>query len=187
MTELFTPVFQPWPSIARLDRSIIVTRKINGSNGAIGIHDNSDGTFTIWAQSRNKIITPGKSTDNAGFADWVESNSDTLVIDLGEGLHFGEWWGKGIQSGYGGREKTFSLFNTSRWSNSEFITPNLEVVEVLGTSEYFDTELIRECLTKLELRSKETGIEEEGIVVFHTHGNLMFKKTIKKDDKGKTW
>ena len=31
------------------------------------------------------------------------------------GRHFGEWWGSGIQRGYGLDEKTFSLFNAYRW------------------------------------------------------------------------
>lgn len=41
---------------------------------------------------------------------------------LGEGRHFGEWWGKGIQRGYGLEERRFSLFNTARWHGGN---PNL--------------------------------------------------------------
>lgn len=182
----FTPVFQAWGSIARLDRPIIVTRKIDGTNAAVGIYCD-DGDYVVWAQSRSKIITPGKQTDNADFAKWVSENAETLIADLGEGLHFGEWWGSGIQRNYGKKEKYFSLFNTTRWGEASFTTPNLEVVEVLGTSDYFDRELIKDCLERLQMRSEETGFQEEGIVIFHTQGNLMFKKTIKDDDKGKNW
>jgi hypothetical protein len=181
----YMPEFKEWPPIPRLDRPIIVTRKIDGTNSAVGVHDNEDGTYTVWAQSRTRIITP--AADNAGFAKWVEDNRETLITDLGPGLHFGEWWGKGIQSGYGGHEKTMSLFNTTRWANAEFITPDLEVVEVLGTADFFDRKLIDECLAELAERSERTGIKEEGIVIFHTTGNFMFKKTLEKDGSGKTW
>lgn len=37
------------------------------------------------------------------------------LLKLGKGYHYGEWWGKGIQRGYGLEEKRFSLFNVSRW------------------------------------------------------------------------
>ena len=37
------------------------------------------------------------------------------MYGLGEGIHFGEWWGLGIQRNYGMNEKVFSLFNTKRW------------------------------------------------------------------------
>lgn len=186
MEELFVPQFTEWPSIARLDRPIIITRKIDGNNSAVGIHENDDSTYTVWAQSRTRIIKPGKDSDNYGFAQWVSDHEETLVVDLGPGLHFGEWWGLGIRGGYGKKERTFSLFNTSRWGEAEFVTPNLDVVEVLGMSSYFDRTLVDECLQKLIERSVDTGIREEGVVIFHTHGNLMFKKTIEKDDRGKS-
>src|ERR1035437_6203226 len=99
-----------FPKIARLNRDIVITEKIDGTNAAIGIVEApftvSDGEggpefrgYRVYAQSRNRIITPGK--DNAGFAAWVESIKDIAIEVLGPGLHFGEWWGNGIQRGYG--------------------------------------------------------------------------------------
>lgn len=185
---MFEPVFTPWAKIARLDRPIIVTEKIDGTNGAIGIHLNEGGSFTVYTQSRNKLITPGKNTDNAGFAGWVEANADSLIADLGEGLHFGEWWGSGIQRGYGQSEKFFSLFNTSRWDEVVFSTPNLRCVPILRTAEYFDMTTVHEALEDLETYGSYAALgyhNPEGVVVFHTHANMMFKKTLKDDDKGK--
>jgi hypothetical protein len=68
------------------------------------------------AGSRSQYITPER--DNHGFARWVQDDADELWA-LGEGRHFGEWWGSGIQRGYGLQkgEKRFSLFNVARWAD----------------------------------------------------------------------
>lgn len=112
-------VFEPFPKLARLNRTIYVTEKLDGTNAAIGIHE--DGT--IYAQSRKRLIRVGD--DNAGFAAWVDENKDQLSATLGPGLHFGEWWGSGIQRGYGlpKGEKRFSLFNTGRWHTEKCDLP----------------------------------------------------------------
>src|SRR6476660_3621224 len=123
--------FQGWPSIPRMSKEkAIVTEKIDGSNSAVRIrpfdvdtddtqrvtHVDIDGElYTVWAQSRKRLLQPGKSTDNFGFAGWVEKNAESLVRVLGPGDHYGEWWGQGTQRGYGLKEKRFSLFNAPRW------------------------------------------------------------------------
>ena len=99
--------FRKFDKIARLSREIVVTEKIDGTNGLIAIGE--DGEFQVG--SRNQWITPEK--DNAGFARWAYEHKDELM-QLGKGFHYGEWWGQGIQRGYGLDEKRFSLFNTSR-------------------------------------------------------------------------
>jgi hypothetical protein len=101
--------FHAWPKIGRLNRDIIITEKLDGTNAAIGI--TADGR--VYAQSRTRIIT--SQDDNAGFARWVEKHADLLREHLGEGLHFGEWWGVSIGRGYDLSERRFSLFNTKRW------------------------------------------------------------------------
>ncbi len=127
--------FQPWPKIARLNRTITVTEKIDGTNAAVVIVEESldayvlemeanrialiesDGThYAVFAQSRTRFVTPEQ--DNYGFAGWVQRNAQALVDTLGAGTHFGEWWGAGIQRKYGltGGDKRFSLFNTARWA-----------------------------------------------------------------------
>lgn len=181
-------LFVPWPSISRLFRSCVITEKIDGTNAAIGIvWDSATDGFVVYAQSRKKLIYPGKTTDNAGFATWVEANRESLIVDLGEGLHFGEWWGQGIQRNYGMAEKHFSLFNTSRWKNAEFVTPNLSCVPVLheGT---FDTVVAGAALAALKKSGSVAApgfMNPEGIVVFHVAANLCFKVTIDGDDASK--
>src|SRR5271167_2513944 len=115
--------FQEFPKMARLSRDAIVTEKIDGTNAAIVVaHGLSDqlppnaialiGSMHIYAQSRSRFITP--EDDNFGFARWVKEHAEELAA-LGTGCHFGEWFGAGIQRGYGLAEKHFALFNVSRW------------------------------------------------------------------------
>src|ERR1019366_375189 len=99
--------FRKWGKIPRWENTTyLLTEKIDGTNACIAI--GTDGY--IHAQSRRKIITP--KDDNHGFAKWVEDNKEELLNSLPTGYHFGEWWGKGIQRGYGIEDKKFSLFNT---------------------------------------------------------------------------
>ena len=157
----------------------------------------------VWAQSRSRCIYPG--LDNHGFAKWVWENKQALVEVLGPGLHFGEWWGSGIQRGYGlpKGEKRFSLFNTKRWgwlanteglctdtSESRYVAipQGLGVVPVLYQGAN-STLAVRMCLDKLDTFGSVAapGFKPaEGVVVFHTAGNCMFKATIVGDDTPKS-
>src|SRR5690606_32927913 len=101
--------FVDFPKMARWSRDVIVTEKIDGTNAQVCIGE--DGS--IRAGSRTRWITP--EADNFGFARWVEENKEEL-LKLGPGRHFGEWWGKGIQRGYGVADRRFSLFNALRWN-----------------------------------------------------------------------
>jgi hypothetical protein len=94
--------FREFPKMARLSREIIITEKIDGTNAQIFIGE--DGEFLCG--SRTRWITP--ENDNYGFAKWAYERKDDLIRDLGPGRHFGEWWGQGIQRGYGLKEKRFS-------------------------------------------------------------------------------
>ena len=114
--------FEGFPKMARLSRECIITEKIDGTNAQIYIVEQDGfqmpgsiyeaGGLAMFAGSRTRWITP--EDDNFGFAAWVKANADQL-FGLGVGRHFGEWWGCGIQRGYGLTEKRFSLFNTLRW------------------------------------------------------------------------
>lgn len=148
---------------------------------------NSDkwgGRMGIYTQSRNRIITPGKGNDNAGFAAWVEENFITLIDDLGPGLHYGEWWGQGIQRNYGLDHKQFSLFNVSKWENTEFETPNVDHVPVL-LKYTFDTTLIRQIMGQLKVGGSQhplaKGFKAEGVVVFHLASGTLYKYTLEND------
>ncbi|HVI40101.1 MAG TPA: RNA ligase family protein [Anaerovoracaceae bacterium] len=74
--------------------------KLHGTNAAVQIA----GDGSVVAQSRTTILTP--TSDNAGFAKWVESNKDAWAQTRENFLKadqtmvvFGEWCGPGIQKG----------------------------------------------------------------------------------------
>ena len=187
MTTIAVTDFVEFPSIARLSREMIVTEKIDGTNAQVFVGE--DGA--VRAGSRNRWIVP--EADNFGFAGWVRDHADELRDGLGVGRHFGEWWGSGIQRGYGlpKGEKRFSLFNVSRWADDRDTVkyPNprpacCHVVPVLRAG-VFDTAVIESALTLLGTAGSVASpgfMQPEGIVVFHLAGNVGFKKTLDKND-----
>lgn len=107
-----TVEFQAFPKMQRLydsSKGVSITEKGDGSNGGLHIQDGE----LVGVQSRKRLITP--EDDNFGFARWAYSNAEGLARVLGDGTHYGEWMGKGIQRGYGLDEKRFALFNAVRW------------------------------------------------------------------------
>ena len=171
--------FKEFKKIPRLSRECVITEKIDGTNGCIYIGE--EGEFLVG--SRSRWITP--EMDNYGFAGWAMANKEELM-KLGVGLHFGEWWGQGIQRNYGMKEKVFSLFNVAKWTDD--VRPKCcRVVPTLFTGS-FDTNIIEDCIESLATHgsyANEGFMKPEGIVIFHKAGNLMFKKTIEKDDEPK--
>ena len=174
--------FKEFPKIPRYSREVVVTEKLDGTNASIYIGE--DGEFLCG--SRTRWITP--ENDNAGFAAWAYKNKEEL-LGLGFGHHFGEWWGSHIQRGYGlvNGDKRFSLFNVSKWSDDSVRPKCCSVVPLLwrGNMDDLDCDKILEDL-KTHGSYAVPFMNPEGIVIFHTAGNLMFKKTIEKDETPKT-
>jgi hypothetical protein len=199
--------FTPWPKIKRLNREIVITEKIDGTNAAIGIqvvYGRSAGvstTLRVYAQSRTKIITP--DDDNAGFARWVQENRVILIDTLGPGLHFGEWWGAGIQRSYGLAEKRFSLFNTAQWGEGEGALALARArdagvaiysVPVLYTgpwhirgehSSVFAPDHMIDKLAGMGSHAAPGFMRPEGIVIFHKASGTCLKATVEKDEEWK--
>ena len=194
-----SPEFKEFPKIARLSREIIVTEKIDGTNASIFIGENEE----FLTGSRTQWITPEK--DNYGFSKWAHERKD-LLMKLGAGLHYGEWWGQGIQRKYGLTEKRWSLFNVTRWCLAseepkqvpcgdprivkfqEKLPEGISLVPVLYRGP-FDMVAVEEALTNLRNNGSMASpgfMKPEGIVVFHTAGNVGFKKTIENDDVPKS-
>lgn len=182
--------FVEFSKIPRLSREMIVTEKIDGTNACVYITDEGH----MFAGSRTRWITP--VDDNFGFAKWVLEHNDELML-LGPGRHFGEWWGPGIQRGYGLKEKKFSLFNVSRWvlhgetpgEKQGVLPPCVGLVPVLYRGE-FNTDMIESVLIDLRIRGSMASpgfMRPEGVVVYHVAGGYLFKKTLEKDEtpKGK--
>lgn len=203
--------FQAWPKTPRLVRDITVSEKIDGTNGAIHIQALShrealtdepgqplyphvfvtDGVaYRVGAQSRKRLVTP--EDDNFGFAQWVWDNATALSLVLGEGVHYGEWWGSGIQRGYGlpKGEKRFSLFNAHRYKHVPFHdvqVQGLGVVPVLhqGT---FSVTAINAALAQLDEHGSQAapGFKPaEGVIVYHSASKQSYKVLLVDDDKPK--
>jgi hypothetical protein len=107
------------PTIPKPTLTFKGTVKLHGTNSSVS-YNAIDG---IWVQSRENIITP--QSDNAGFAFFVETKKDIFTrmfneviekeavdISLNTVVIYGEWAGKGIQSGVGISQlpKAFYIF-----------------------------------------------------------------------------
>ena len=172
--------FQDFPKMARLSRECIITEKLDGTNAQIAIGENGE----FFVGSRTRWITPEQ--DNYGFAKWAYEHKSELLL-LGPGRHFGEWWGHGIQRGYGLTEKRFSLFNTSRWA-PENIPTCCHIVPEIWRGE-FNTDSIYgalDCLAKNGSLASPGFMKPEGIVVYHVAAGIGFKKTLEKDEQPKS-
>ncbi len=188
--------FKTFNKIPRFSREMIITEKIDGTNGLIAIGEN--GEFQVG--SRNKWLTDEQGniqSDNAGFARWCVDNKEQL-LNLGVGFHYGEWWGKGIQRGYGLTEKRFSLFNVGRWADTRQYPDGLPegkvaaplccyVVPVLLYAP-FRNDFVDGTLNLLKHSGSIAApgfMNPEGIVIYHMAGGYLFKKTIEKDEQPK--
>ncbi|HNL81782.1 MAG TPA: RNA ligase family protein [Chitinophagaceae bacterium] len=183
-------MFQAWPKIPRVEnRKEFYTEKIDGTNACIIIKpwlsddsqpipieeiNTEDECYGIWAQSRTRLITP--EDDNFGFAKWVKENAEEL-IKLGEGYHYGEWWGKGIGRGYGLDNRLFSLFNTARWHNDN---PPPSCCSVVPTIHANSVEEAKQILIDTGSLAAPGFMNVEGVVVFEYNTKSYWKAIINK-------
>ena len=167
-----------------MSREIYVLEKIDGTNASVYIDD----TGLMLAGSRTRWITP--EDDNYGFAKWVKEN-EVCLAELGPGHHFGEWWGRGIGRNYSQTNRIFSLFNVHRWEDVYNRPACCSVVPVLyrGPMEEFGVlKGIKQALKQLQEQGSVAApgfMNPEGIIIYHTQSNTMFKKTLKDDEKPK--
>lgn len=188
------PEFQKFSKVPRLSRDMIITEKIDGTNAQICVLESGQ----LFAGSRNRWLTI--EDDNYGFCKWVFDHAEELTNGLGVGRHYGEWWGCGIQRGYGLKEKRFSLFNVRRWVREDRrnyfdynektqLPPSCcSVVPILRWWPTFDIQTIVEELEQLKQRGSAAApgfMRPEGIVICHVASGHLYKKTFENDEKGK--
>jgi hypothetical protein len=188
--------FIKWPKIPRLNRDMIITEKIDGTNACVGIEHKAlverpelalavVDNLCIYAGSRKRWIIEDVNSnivnDNFGWGRWVQDNAEELA-KLGPGRHFGEWWGQGIQRNYGLKEKRFSLFNVSKWREDR---PGCcDIVPILYEG-LFDTSRIELLIEDLKDEGSFAApgfMDPEGLVVFHVAANKTFKVTCENDE-----
>lgn len=200
--------FKAWPKTPRLNRNVVISEKIDGTNAAVIIEEfwtpnpedynaiasfqtQDDRVFTVGAQSRNRLLS--LQSDNYGFAKWVQKNAMKLAFTLGAGRHFGEWWGNGIQRGYGlpKDDRRFALFNVNRYGSIDFDDAGLRDVSCVPVlySGPFDTEQIDNTVIGLRHSGSWAApgfMRPEGVVVFHEAANSVFKVLCENDQISKT-
>ncbi len=216
--------FVKWGSTARLFRDVTVTEKIDGTNACIiferlpqeinpdlpALHENdpiaitdlNGGQYAVHAQSRNRLITP--FSDNQGFAKWVVTHAYDLLYVLGEGRHYGEWWGQGINRGYDMDRKVFSVFNTAGWHKvPEGMTTSradrrrstsldIDCIPVLDTIT-FSEDAIRDLAEELMFTGSRASAQytgkafakPEGVCIYHKAADTVFKYTFDNHDQHK--
>ncbi len=194
----FAP-FQPFSKIPRLHGLTVVTEKLDGTNACIE-HAKTETGYIMAACSRNRrLVTIEVSehfndhprvewhgTDNYGFGGFVLRNHD-LLVRLGYGRHFGEWYGQGIQRGYGLDHKRFALFREPKGGLPQGLPENISVVPTLGTLETFSVVAIEAAYTMLKLGGSVAvpGFDNpEGLGVFHERSGQLFKLTDAAGPKG---
>lgn len=199
-----------WGKTPRLFRDMVITEKIDGTNCAVIVKHISEvdhsspvsgvelfevdaryftvvnNEWVVGAQSRNRLIRLGKSTDNFGFAAWVCDNAWALAEALGEGYHYGEWWGSKIARNYGlVNERRFSLFDVVRYADVETeAIPGLGLVPELyrGT---FEEEVVHDAIEALRdygSLAEPEFMDPEGVIVFHEASGQAFKVLLKDDE-----
>ena len=172
--------FEKFPSIGRIKKDVIITEKIDGTNGQISFDDD----LNMYVGSRNRWLTP--EDDNFGFCKWCLSNEEELR-KLGPGRHYGEWWGSGIQRGYNLNERRFSLFNTARWNPGNPNVPECcSVVPIIYIGSLYDKGLdeIMKILIDHGSFASPGFMDPEGVVIYHI-GTKTLSKTTFNGDKHK--
>jgi hypothetical protein len=158
-----TEMFRPYGKTERFRGfRAVVTEKIDGTNACVVILNGS-----IFAQSRNKIITP--EDDNYGFAGWVERNKEELM-KLGEGYHYGEWAGPGIQNNrHQLTAKTFFLFRPY-----QDLPSCCQVVPFLYEGDVTNIEVLDNILAELK---NSRPYQPEGVIIYFSAFRLVQKYT----------
>lgn len=180
--------FQKYAKIPRIRGvRLTITEKIDGTNAQILIPESAEAPLLVG--SRNRWITPGKGTDNYGFAAWVQGKED-LLRRLGPGRHYGEWWGTGVARNYGLAERRWSLFNVYRFADGlpAGLPECIRTVPIL-----YQGDFSMDAIEQAKGRLAESGsvaapgfMKPEGIVcrVQGGSGEIVWKWTFDGDAKG---
>lgn len=187
--------FEPFAKMSRMKRGCTITEKIDGTNAQLVF----DAEGNMLVGSRKRQIWPEgyedkpKGCDNYGFAGWAYENQEDLFNFLGEGRHYGEWCGAGIQRRYGLDMKHFALFNTACFGPDAQEIPDylrnigLTSVPVLYQG-VFTTDAVDEVMADLLKDGSEFAwgfMKPEGVVVYHHALRHYFKVTYEHDGSGK--
>jgi hypothetical protein len=206
------PEFHAFNKIPRLSRDIILTEKLDGTCSLVYIDENNliyagSKERWLWGEPQEEI-----HNDNHGFAHWVKENKDELKQlgrgyhygeFLGQGIqrsyglkekrfylfNVGRWVDyRNIPCGQFPREyEEFYLRELKEKKQNpklEFCPECCYLVPILYEGSFDMERIILELNSLEEFGSKAIpGFKPaEGLIVFHTAGKYLFKKTIIDDD-----
>lgn len=193
----FLPHHFPFRKIPRLSRQCVITEKLDGTNCVV--HISGDKMFI---GSKNRWLA--EDSDHYGFRAWCMAHKEELFT-LGDGFHYGEWWGGGIQRGYGlaKDDKRFSLFNVDRWClrgqspkvrNDEsgkvqdVLPPCVALVPIAAECPFntANVEQVMDAMRRGGSLAVPGYMNPEGIVVYHKAADQLFKKTFDGDGEPKS-
>lgn len=167
---------RPFPKIGRFyDQPIEITEKIDGTNALIRFDDSG----RILVGSRNRWLSPGRDTDNYGFAEWAHGNQHELFNSLGPGYHYGEWFGNGINRGYGLHQRELCLFEVPK---NGCLPDRVGVVPKLYVGKFSEFDL-QDCLGNLAMNGSVAVpkyMNPEGVVIRFTRSRERFKVILNK-------
>ena len=208
--ELVMSNYASFPSIERLENIYcVISEKVDGTNGLIEINEvfpvGEPKEIQIRFGSRNRYIT--FNNDNADFANFFrhyearfkDVAADIILKELevsGETLTecqeqyplriYGEWFGSGIQRGYGLKDKFFMPFSTFYAEKLiEYQVPNIVKPNIMYTGK-FNKLTADMCMNTLAIHG--SGIikdykRPEGIVIHFPKYNFRLKQTF----EGSKW
>ena len=184
--------FKSFKSIENIDRlDVYITQKIHGTNAQILIEKIFKDNIMSTEFFSNKITGVGSRSrwleyddDNYGFCNFVLENEDEF-LKLPAGRYYGEWCGKGINSGEGLPDRKFVLFNP--YLKLDELPPQTVLVPLLFEGKIKAADL-NDVINDTFLSLKQNGsslcpgfMEPEGIVI--SIDNKLYKKVFKHENK----
>lgn len=178
--------FTKYSKTPRFTKNIVITEKTDGTNAQLIFDEERN---ELRAGSRNRHVVVGD--DNFGFASWLEENREILTKYFGHFNYpiYGEWWGRGIQRGYGRNDKYFSIFRTGLFGKEmpeELTNIGVQYVPIL-----YEGPNLRDIIWDRFHHLKEFGSkavpgydDPEGICIFFKETNTVYKMTYE-FEKGK--
>lgn len=191
--------FDRFHEVEKLYSPVTITEKIHGTNAQILIEENfesnpnfngeTDLTYgkaktLVKAGSRERWVTP--EDDNYGFARWVKENEADLIKYLGPGRHYGEWFGAGINNGYGLNKKWFALFNQKFVGQP--LPERVVTVPILyrGT---FTAEIVEQTMKALKESGSKVApgfMNPEGVVIRWERNGMLLKRVFTPEESAWT-
>lgn len=172
---MIEPIHKKYSKIPYFDSiGMSITQKLHGTNVCVYVYEKEPDVIDLICGCRSRWISP--ENDHYGFAKFVLNNKQEFIDKLGIGRHFGEWVGKGINSGEGLSDRRFFLFNWEQWAEKP-LPPSTFAVPVLYNG-ILSVDAVNESMNNLKRNGSyvvKGYMKPEGIVI--NIGGHLYKNT----------